>query len=148
MNPARTPTDDELRRLLQRCRRIAVVGLSADPSRPSHRVASYLQRQGCDILPVNPRYAQAGTTVLGQVCHARLEDVPGPVDLVDVFRKTEDVLPVARSAIAIGALGLWQQQGVHNAEADALLRAAGLASVMDRCLMVDHARLLGEAARG
>jgi predicted CoA-binding protein len=88
---------------------------------------------------VNPRYPQ----ILGETSYPRLEDIPFPVDMVDVFRKTEDVLPVARSAVAIGAKCLWQQIGVVNAEADALVRAAGLDSVMDRCVKIEHARLFG-----
>ncbi len=94
-------------------------------------------------MPVNPRYAKEGIDVLGQRCVARLEDIDGPVDMVDVFRRTEDVLPIARSAIAIGAKCLWQQIGVKNLEADALVRAAGLDSVMDRCVKIEHARLFG-----
>ncbi len=137
------PTHAELRDILQRCPCIAVVGLSADWHRPSHFAASYMQGKGYRIVPVNPRYAADGTTVLGETCYARLEDIPFPVDMVDVFRKTEDVLPIAHSAIAIGAKCLWQQLGVLNTEADALVRAAGLASVMDRCVKIEHARLFG-----
>ena len=81
--------------------------------------------------------------VLGERCYAGLEDIPHPVDMVDVFRKPEDVLPIARSAIAIGAKCLWQQLGVNNLEADALARTAGLDSVMDRCVKIEHARLFG-----
>lgn len=130
-----------LRQILRGMRSIAVVGLSAEWHRPSYFAASYMQGKGYRILPVNPRYA--GSQVLGMPCVARLEDIAEPVDIVDVFRKTEDVLPVARSAIAIGARCLWQQLGVANLEADALVRAAGLASVMDRCVKIEHARLFG-----
>ena len=87
------PGHAELRHILQSCRSIAVVGLSADWHRPSHFAASYMQGKGYRIVPVNPRYAAAGTAVLGETCYARLEDIPFPVDMVDVFRKTEDVLP-------------------------------------------------------
>jgi len=128
-----------LRRILQNSRTVAVVGLSADWFRPSHFVAKYLQDHGRRIVPVNPRYPE----ILGQTCYARLEDIPFPVDLVDVFRKTEDVPPIARSAVAIGAKALWQQIGVVSAEADALARAAGLDSVMNRCVKIEHARLFG-----
>jgi predicted CoA-binding protein len=128
-----------LRRILKTCRTIAVVGLSAEWHRPSYFAASYLQGKGYRIVPVNPRYAQ----ILGQDCFARLEDIPFTVDMVDVFRKTDDVLPVAKSAIAIGAQCLWQQLGVINEEADALARAAGMDSVMDRCVKIEHARLCG-----
>jgi len=128
-----------LRRILKDCRTLAVVGLSAEWHRPSYFAASYMQAKGYRIVPVNPRYEK----ILGERCHAKLEDIPFPVDLVDIFRRTEDVLPIARSAIAIGAKCLWQQIGVKNLEADALARAAGLDSVMDRCVKIEHARLFG-----
>jgi predicted CoA-binding protein len=128
-----------LRRILKTYRTIAVVGLSADWNRPSNFAAKYMQQHGYRIVPVNPRYPE----VLGEKSHARLEDIPGPVDIVDVFRRTEDVLPIAKSAIAIGAKCLWQQIGVVNEEADRLAREAGLDSVMDRCVKIEHARLFG-----
>ena len=116
-----------------------MVGLSAEWHRPSYFAAKYMQQHGYRVIPVNPRYDE----VLGERCYARLEDIPFPIDLVDVFRKTDDVLPIARSAIAIGARCLWQQLGVMNLEADALAREAGLDSVMDRCVKIEHARLFG-----
>jgi predicted CoA-binding protein len=128
-----------LRRILRTTRTIAVVGLSAEWHRPSYFAASYMQGKGYRIVPVNPRYE----SILGERCYARLEDIPFPVDMVDVFRKTADVPPIAASAIAIGAKCLWQQLGVLNAEADAAARAAGLDSVMDRCVKIEHARLFG-----
>ncbi len=130
-----------LRRILREARTIAVVGLSAEWHRPSFFAAKYMQQHGYRIVPVNPRYA--GTQVLGETCHARLEDIDGAVDMVDVFRRTEDVLPIARSALAIGARVLWQQIGVKNLEADVLVREAGLDSVLDRCVKIEHARLFG-----
>jgi predicted CoA-binding protein len=130
-----------LRRILHRCRTIAVVGLSAEWHRPSYFVASYLQGKGYRIVPVNPRYA--GTQILGETVYAQLEDIPHAVDMVDVFRKPADVLPIAHSAVAIGASCLWQQLGVLNEQADAVARAAGLDSVMDRCVKIEHARLAG-----
>ncbi len=134
-------TDDipTLRRILGSCRTIAMVGLSADWFRPSYFAAKYLQEHGYRIIPVNPRYDE----VLGERCYARLEDIPEPVDMVDVFRKAADVLPIAHSAVAIGAKCLWQQLGVVNREADELVRAAGLDSVFDRCVKIEHARLFG-----
>jgi predicted CoA-binding protein len=132
-------TDVDLRRILTACRTIAVVGLSADVSRPSHGVARYLQQHGYRIVPVNPRYE----AVLGERCYAQLADIPHPVDMVDVFRRTEDVLPIAQQAVAIGAKCLWQQLGIMNLEADRLARAAGLVSIMDRCVEIEHMRLLG-----
>lgn len=129
----------ELRRILKTCRTLAVVGLSAEWHRPSYFAAKYMQEHGYRIVPVNPRYAQ----ILGERCYPSLEAIPHPVDLVDVFRRTEDVLPIARQAVAIGAKCLWQQIGVKNLEADALVRAAGLDSVLDRCVKIEHARLFG-----
>jgi uncharacterized protein len=134
-----SPDHASLRRLLDRCRTIAVVGLSADWNRPSYFAASYLQGKGYRIVPVNPK-AEA---ILGERCYPRLEEIPFAVDMVDVFRKPADVLPIAHSAVAIGARCLWQQLGVMNLEADAIARAAGLESVMDRCLKIEHARLFG-----
>jgi uncharacterized protein len=128
-----------LRRILKSARTLAVVGLSAEWHRPSYFAAKYMQEHGYRVLPVNPRY----DTILGVRCYARLEEIDVPVDIVDVFRKTEDVLPVARSAVAIGAKCLWQQIGVVNLEADALAAAAGLDSVMDRCVKIEHGRLFG-----
>jgi hypothetical protein len=129
----------DLRRILRQCRTIAVVGLSADWHRPSNFAAKYLQGRGYRIVPVNPKYPQ----ILGERSYPRLEDIPFPVDMVDVFRKPADLLPIARSAVAIGATCLWQQLGVRNLEADAVARAAGLDSVMDRCVKIEHARLFG-----
>ena len=134
-----TTDSPTLRRILTACRTIAVVGLSAEWHRPSYFAAKYMQQHGYRIVPVNPRYDE----VLGERCYASLTDIPHPVDMVDVFRRTEDVLPIAEQAIAIGAKCLWQQLGVRNLEADALVRAAGLDSVMDRCVKIEHARLFG-----
>jgi predicted CoA-binding protein len=128
-----------LRRILKSCKTIAVVGLSAEWHRPSYFAAKYLQQHGYRIVPVNPKYPE----ILGETSYARLEDIPFPVDMVDVFRREADVPPIARSAVAIGAKCLWQQLGVKSAEADAIARAAGLESVMDRCVKIEHARLFG-----
>lgn len=128
-----------LRRILKTAKTVAVVGLSAEWHRPSYFAAKYMQQHGYRVIPVNPRY----DSILGERCFARLEDIDVPVDVVDVFRKPADVPPIARSAVAIGASCLWQQLGVMNAEADALARAAGLDSVMDRCVKIEHARLFG-----
>lgn len=140
--PRPAPPDDAvLRRWLRTPCTVAVVGLSAEWHRPSHFAAKYLQGQGFRIRPVNPRYA--GQSVLGEPCVARLEDLAGTVDVVDVFRRDAELPPLARSAVAIGARCLWQQLGVANAEADAIARAAGLDSVTDRCMKIEHARLYG-----
>jgi predicted CoA-binding protein len=131
-----------LGRILRNCRTIAVVGLSAEPHRPSHTTARYMQQHGYRIIPVNPKVAAGGQTILGERCHARLEDIGEPVDMVNVFRRPEEVPPVAASAVAIGAKCLWQQLGVANEEADRIARDNGLDSVMDRCVKIEHARLL------
>ncbi len=128
-----------LRRILRECRTVAIVGLSAEWHRPSNFVGKYLQQHGYRVIPVNPRY----TEVLGERCYAALTDIAEPVHMVDVFRRSEDVMPIAQAAIRIGAKCLWQQIGVMNLEADALARGAGMASVMDRCAKIEHARLFG-----
>lgn len=128
-----------LRRILADCRTIAVVGLSADWYRPSFFAAKYLQEHGYRIVPVNPRYEE----ILGERCWPSLAAIPHPVDMVDVFRRAADVPPIAREAVAIGARCLWQQLGVVSDEADAIARAAGLDSVADRCVKIEHARLFG-----
>ena len=130
-----------LRRILKTGHTIAVVGLSAEWHRPSYFAAKYMQSHGYRIVPVNPRYAD--TQVLGETCYASLQDIPFKVDMVDVFRRAEDVLPIAEQALKIGARCLWQQLGVANAEADALARQAGLDSVTNRCVKIEHARLFG-----
>jgi uncharacterized protein len=123
---------DTIRRLLD-ARRIAVVGLSDDPSKVSYHIGQFLLDHGKDVVPVNPNYR----TVLGRPCYARLEDVPGTVDLVNVFRRPEHCAEVARSAIAIHAGGLWLQLGIRNAEAERLAREAGMPFVQDRCIKVE-----------
>ncbi len=130
-----------LRRILRENRVIAIVGLSADWFRPSHFAAKYMQDHGYRVIPVNPRYA--GKTVLGERCYAGLREIPDQVDLVDVFRKTADVMPIAEDAIAIGAKVLWQQLGVRNEAAAAKARAAGMETVMDHCVKIEHGRLFG-----
>ncbi|MGC4396069.1 CoA-binding protein [Hydrogenophaga sp. T2] len=128
-----------LRRVLKDCRTIAVVGLSAEWHRPSYFAAKYMQEHGYRIVPVNPRYPE----ILGETSYARLEDIPFPVDMVDVFRKEADIPPIAQSAVAIGAKCLWQQLGLRSEEADRIATAAGLDSVWDRCVKIEHARLFG-----
>jgi hypothetical protein len=136
-------TDSEtLRRILRDCRRIAVVGVSADWNRPSHFVAKYLIEHGYLMIPVNPRYPE----VLGRACYpdlAAAHAAQGPIDLVDCFRRSADIGPIADEAIAIGARCLWMQLGVVNHEAAAKARAAGLEVVMDHCVKIEHARLFG-----
>jgi uncharacterized protein len=133
------PTDEALRGLLEAARRIAVVGLSPKPQRDSHRVARYLQERGYEIVPVYPRE----DSILGARVYRRLQDVPGSVDLVDVFRRSPALPGVVDDAIAAGAPAVWFQLDCVHEEAAARAAAAGITLVMDRCLMVDHARLLG-----
>ena len=123
-------------RILQ-LHRIAVVGISADPSRPSHEVASYLRRVGYEILPVNPGL----TNWEGLACHPNLTAVPPPVEVVDIFRRSDQVGPIVDEAIAIGARAIWMQMGVIDEAAAARARAAGLLVVMDLCMLREHARL-------
>ena len=127
----------ELVRLLGQSRTVAVVGLSPNPERPSHQVASYLQTAGYQIIPVNPGSAE----ILGQPCHPDLRSVSVPVDIVDIFRKAEAVEPIVREAIAIGAKVIWMQQGIVNETAARLAEEAGLTVVMDRCLKIELERL-------
>jgi hypothetical protein len=128
-----------LRRILAENRVIAVVGLSADWFRPSYFAAKYMMEHGYRVIPVNPKYSE----ILGQKCYRSVQEIPEKVDIVDVFRKTEDVMPVAEAAIAARARVLWQQLGVRNEAAAAKARAAGLETVMDRCVKIEHARLFG-----
>ena len=130
---------NSLRRILRESRTIAVVGLSADWYRPSYFAAKYMQEHGYRIVPVNPKYRE----ILGEKCYPSLREVPEKIDIVDVFRKTADVMPIAEDAIAISAKVLWQQLGVKNEAAAAKAHAAGLDAVMDRCVKIEHARLMG-----
>ena len=128
-----------LRRILSHNRVIAVVGLSADWFRPSYFAAKYMQEHGYRIIPVNPKY----DAILGEKCHRSLRDIPEKVDIVDCFRRTQDIGPICDDAIAIGAKVLWQQLGVRNEAAAAKARSAGLDAVMDRCVKIEHGRLFG-----
>ena len=127
---------DAVAQILRVAKTIAVVGLSSNPMRASYGVAEYLKSAGYRIIPVNPNE----TEVLGEKAYARLEDVPEPVDIVDVFRRAEEVPAVAESAIRIGAKVLWMQLGIENAVAAEKARGAGLVVVEDSCLMVEHKR--------
>jgi predicted CoA-binding protein len=129
----------ERTRILTAYRRVAVVGLSANPFRPSHFVAIYLISKGFDVVPVNPREKE----ILGRKCYASLKDIPGPVEIVDVFRDPAAVPAIVEEAIEIGAKVLWLQLGViHEAAAERAV-AAGMAVVMDRCIKIEHGRLFG-----
>ena len=126
--------EDAIAEILKKCRTIAVVGLSSNPMRPSHEVTEYMQRAGYRIIPVNPNERE----VLGERSYARLEDVPEKVDVVNIFRRPEEVPAVVESAIRIGAPVVWMQLGIENEEAAEKARAAGLAVVEDACILVEH----------
>jgi predicted CoA-binding protein len=128
-----------IRRVLKNSRTIAVVGLSANWWRPSYFAAKYMQEHGYRIIPVNPMYSE----VLGEKCYASLTDVPEKIDIVDCFRKSEEMPALAQQAIEIGAKCLWMQLGVANAAAAAIASQAGLDVVADRCVKIEHARLFG-----
>ncbi|CAA7619789.1 CoA-binding protein [Magnetospirillum sp. UT-4] len=136
---ALSPSDDAIADMLRSVRTIAVVGISANESRPSFTVARYLQAKGYRIVPVNP--GLAGQTLLGETVHPDLESIPEPVDMVDIFRNSEAAGAVTDAAIRIGAKAVWMQLDVVNQAAAERARAAGLAVVMDRCPKIEIARL-------
>lgn len=121
--------------ILDSVKTIAVVGISNRPERPSNHVAAYIKKAGYRIFPVNPSL----TEVLGERCYPSLEEIPEPIDLVDVFRRSEDVLPVAEEVLRKGARYFWMQEGVVNEEAKALLESRGVEVVMDRCMLKELA---------
>ena len=133
------PNLPDIAGLLKGAKTIAVVGLSNKRMRPSYGVSEYMQESGYRIIPVNPEESE----ILGEKCYARLEDIPEPVDIVDVFRRSEFVPEVVDAAIRIGAKAVWLQEGVVHEEAAQRARDAGLAVVMDRCILKDHRRYLG-----
>ncbi len=126
-------------RILTEFRSVAVVGVSDNANRPSHHVAGYLIDHGYDVIPVNP----TAQLILGRTCYPDLESIPRPVEVVDVFRRPDEVMPVVEAAIAIGAKAVWLQEGVVNEAAAARAREAGLLVVMDRCMLKEHQRLSG-----
>lgn len=129
----------DLRRILNDYKRVAMVGLSADWSRPSNFAAKYLLDHGFEVIPVNPKYPE----ILGQKCYADLRDIPTPVDIVDLFQRAERIPPFVDQAIEIGAKVVWMQLGVIHEEAAQKARDAGLEVVMDRCMKIEYARLFG-----
>ena len=126
-------------RILQSYRRITMVGLSANPMRPSHFAAIYMLSKGYEVIPVNPRE----TRILGRACYPSVRDVPAPVEIVDIFREPSAVPAVVEDAIAAGAKVVWMQLGVIHEEAAERARQAGLEVVMDRCVKIEHARFFG-----
>ena len=129
----------DLRRILNDYKRVAMVGLSADWSRPSNFAAKYLLDHGFEVIPVNPKYPE----ILGQKCYADLRDIPTPVDIVDLFQRVERVPPFVDQAIEIGAKVVWLQLGIVHEEAAQKARDAGLEVVQDRCMKIEYARLFG-----
>jgi uncharacterized protein len=127
---------NQIHEILQLAKTIAIVGLSSNPDRASYHVAEYLQSCGYRIIPVNPAIKES----LGEKCYARLKDIPEEVDIVDVFRRSEDIPPIADEAILIKAKTLWMQEGIVNKPAAKKAEAAGLKVVMDRCIMKEHLR--------
>ena len=131
-------------RILREFRNIAVVGLSTSPERPSYRIASYLAGQGYNIIPVNPNAPE----IMGRKSYPDLSSIPEEVDVVQVFRRAEDAMPIVEEAIKIGAKAVWLQEGIVNEEAAARGRGAGLLVVMDKCMLAEHRRLIqGQLAR-
>jgi predicted CoA-binding protein len=128
-----------IQRLLHTSKTIAIVGLSSNELRPSFFVGYYLKRHGYRVVPVNPREAN----ILGETCYARLQDVPVPVDIVNVFRAPDALPGIARDAVAIHARALWCQFGVINEEGARIAEDGGMTVVMDRCIKVEHARYIG-----
>lgn len=128
------PSVDPIFDILTKYKRIAVVGLSSDPTRPSYAVTEYMQSSGYQIVPVNPNE----TDVLGEPSHARLEDVPQKIEIVDIFRRAEEVPPVVDAAIRAGAKVVWMQLGIENQSAAEKARAAGIVVVMDACILIEH----------
>ena len=131
--------DDVVDRILQRGKTVAVVGLSPDPARDSHRVARYLLEAGYRVIPINPMVEE----VLGQKSYPDLKSVPEPVDTVDIFRRSEHVLPIVDEALEAGSKFIWMQDGVINEEAAEKARTAGIGVVMDNCMMREHRRRFG-----
>jgi uncharacterized protein len=129
---------DPIAEILNKCKTIAVVGLSSNPMRPSHGVSEYMQSAGYRIIPVNPNERE----VLGEKSYAQLEDVPERIDVVDIFRRAEFVPQVVKSAIGVGAKVVWMQLGIENEEAAEKARAAGLAVVEDACMLIEHKKRL------
>jgi predicted CoA-binding protein len=129
----------DLRRILNDYKRVAMVGLSDDWSRPSNFAAKYLLDHGFEVIPVNPKYPE----ILGQKCYADLRDIPTPVDIVDLFQRVERIPPFVDQAIEIGAKVVWMQLGIIHGEAAQKARVAGLEVVMDRCIKIEYARLFG-----
>ena len=130
-------------KILKEYRTVAIVGASSDPERPSFRVVRYLSKHGYNVIPVNPNERE----ILGMTCYPNLSSIPEKVEVVDIFRKSEAVMPIVEEAIRIGAKAIWMQEGVINEEAAARARDAGLLVVMDKCMRKEHLRLSRRISR-
>lgn len=130
------PSADPIFDILTKYKTIAVVGLSSNPTRPSYAVTEYMQSSGYHIIPVNPNE----TDVLGEPSYADLEEVPQKIEIVNIFRRAEDIPPVIEAAIRVGAKVVWMQQGIANEPAAAKAQAAGLTVIMDACIFIEHKR--------
>ena len=128
----------DIRKILESSPSIAVVGFSPKENRPSHMVGKYLLEAGYQVYPVNPGVSE----ILGHVCYPDLASIPVPVDIVDIFRRSEDVGPIVQAAITIHARVVWMQQGIVNKEAAAAAESAGLEVIMDRCIKIDHMQMI------
>lgn len=133
--PAYRVSDEEARKVMERYKTIAVVGLSSNPEKPSHFVPKYLKEHGYTVIPVNPT---AKGEILGQKVYAGLKEIPQKVEVVDIFRPSKDIPPIVEDAIAIGAKVIWMQEGIVNNAAAERARAAGLTVIMDKCMMKVH----------
>jgi len=139
-------SDEYLREVLASAKTIAMVGASPNWNRPSYFAMKYLQSKGFRVIPVNPR--AAGETILGETCRATLDDVPEPIDMIDIFRNSKEAGPLTDAAIARGAKVVWMQIGVRDDAAAARAEAAGLQVVMNRCPKIEYSRLYGELSWG
>ena len=125
--------------IFRTCKTVAIVGLSANPERPSHHVGAYLKEKGYRVIPVNPGEKK----ILGEICYPDISSIPGKIDVVDIFRKSEDVPPIVKDAIKCGAKAVWMQEGVVNQAAADEAQKSGLKVVMNKCMFKEHSRLFG-----
>jgi predicted CoA-binding protein len=137
------PSDDRLRQLLTQTKTIAMVGASGTPGKPSYAIMQKLQQAGYKVVPINPRESE----ILGERAYPSLTEAPGPIDIVDVFRRAEDTPPIADEAVKVGAKALWLQTGIANEDARARAAAAGLTVVMDKCIGETYDRLIKGSGR-
>lgn len=130
---------NKVKEILVHAKNIAVVGISKNPEKPSYNVANYLKMMGYNVIPVNPNYEE----VLGEKCYPDLTSIPGTIDIVDVFRKSEDILPIAEEAAKLGVKCFWMQLGIKNEAAKKMLEERGIVVVEDTCIKIFHSQLRG-----